>query len=95
MEIIIFHDFVSYSIIFDKISLQSLLKEKIAAREPDSFWDGRKHRDAEAAPLVGRRQPATIRTRGQVSAWLGRRPQPQQQQSPSWFQDSAELRKLV
>jgi hypothetical protein len=26
---------------------------------------------------------------------LGRRPQPQQQWSPSWFRDSAELRKLV
>jgi hypothetical protein len=33
--------------------------------------------------------------RGQVSAWLGRWPQPQQQRSPSWFRDSAELRKLV
>jgi hypothetical protein len=52
-------------------------------------------RAAEAAALAGRRQPATIRTRGQVSAWLGRRPQPQQQWSPSWFRDSAELRKLV
>jgi hypothetical protein len=60
----------------------------------DSFWDGQKHRAAEAAAWAGRRQPATIRTRGQVSAWLGRRPQPQQQRSPSWFRDSAELRKL-
>ena len=40
-------------------------------------------------------ETATVRTRGQVSAWLGRRPQPQQQRSPSWFRDSAELRKLV
>jgi hypothetical protein len=53
-----------------------------------------KHRAAEAAPLAGRRHPATIRTRGQVSAWLGRRPQPQEQQSPSGFRYSAELRKL-
>jgi hypothetical protein len=52
-------------------------------------------RAAEAAGWAGRRQPATVRTRGQVSAWLGRRPQPQQQRSPSWFRDSAELRKLV
>ena len=49
----------------------------------------------EAAPLAGRRQPATVRTRGQVSAWLGRRPQPQQQQSPSGFQDSTGPRKSV
>ena len=40
-------------------------------------------------------ETATVRTRGQVSAWLGRRAQPQQQRSPSWFRDSAELRKLV
>ena len=46
-------------------------------------------------PLAGRRQPATVLTRGQVSAWLGRRPQPQQQQSPSWFRNSTELRNLV
>ena len=65
------------------------------AREPDSFWDRRKHRAAEAVPFAGCRQPATVRTRGQVSAWLGRRPQPQEQRSPSWFQDSLELRNLV
>ncbi|EDL10733.1 mCG67650, partial [Mus musculus] len=59
------------------------------------FWDRQKHRAAEAAPLAGRRQPATVRTRGQVSAWLGRRPQPQQQRSPSGFRDSAGPRKLV
>jgi hypothetical protein len=53
------------------------------------------HRATEAAPLAGRRQPATVRTRGQVSAWLGRRPQPQQQRSPSGFRDSAGPRKLV
>jgi hypothetical protein len=52
-------------------------------------------RAAEAAAWAGHRQPATIQTRGQVSAWLGRRPQPQQQRLPSWFRDSAELRKLV
>ena len=73
-----------------------VIKNKIrGAREPDSFWDGQKHRAAEAAPLAGLRQPATVRTRGQVSAWLGRRPQPQEQRSPSWFQDSLELRILV
>jgi hypothetical protein len=54
------------------------------AREPDSFWNRRKHRGAEAAPCVGRGQPATFRTRGQVPARLGRRPKPQQQRSPSW-----------
>jgi hypothetical protein len=64
-------------------------------REPDSFWDGQKHGAAEAAPLAGHRQPATIRTRGQVSTWLGRRPQPQQQRLPSGFQNSAGPRKLV
>jgi hypothetical protein len=37
----------------------------------------------------------TVRTRGQVSTWLGRQPQPQQQQSPSGFRDSAGPRKLV
>jgi hypothetical protein len=41
------------------------------------------------------RPPATVRTRGQVSAWLRRRPQPQEQRSPSWFRESAELRNLV
>jgi hypothetical protein len=40
------------------------------------------------------RQPATVPTRGQVSAWLGR-PQPQEQRAPPWFRDSAKLRKLV
>jgi hypothetical protein len=50
---------------------------------------------AEAAPFAGLRQPATVRTRGQVSAWLGRWPQPQEQRSPSWFRDSLELRNLV
>jgi hypothetical protein len=37
-----------------------------------------------AAPFVGRGQPATVRTGGQVPARLGRRPKPQQQRSPSW-----------
>jgi hypothetical protein len=64
------------------------------AREPDSFWDRRRHRAAEAAPFAGRRQLATVRTRGQVSAWLGRRPQPQQQRSPSWFRDSLSIKGL-
>jgi hypothetical protein len=71
------------------------LLEPFYLREPESFWDRRKHRAAEAAPLAGRRQPATFRTRGQVSTWLGRRHQPQQQRSPSWFRDSLELRNLV
>ena len=53
-----------------------------------------RHRAAEAAPFSGRRQPATVRTRGQVSAWLGR-PQHQEQQTPPWFWDSIELRNLV
>ena len=44
----------------------------------------RKHRGAETAPCVGRGQPATFRTRGQVPTRLGRRPKPQQQRSPSW-----------
>ena len=58
------------------------------------YWHNWKYKTF-GAPLAGRRQLATVRTRGQVSAWLGRRPQPQQQRSPSWFPDSAELRKLV
>jgi hypothetical protein len=40
------------------------------------------------------RQPATLPTRGQVSAWL-RSPLPQEQGTPSWLWDSAELRNLV
>ena len=62
--------------------------------ELDSFWDRRSHRAAKAAPFAGSRQLATVPTRRQVSAWL-RRPQPQEQQVPPWFQDSAELRNLV
>jgi hypothetical protein len=38
----------------------------------------------EAAPFVGRGQPATVWTGGQVPARLGRRPKPQQHRSPSW-----------
>ena len=72
-----------------------LIRGKLWAREPDSCWDGQKHRAAEAAPLAGRRQPATVRTRGQVSARFGRQPQPQEQRAPPWFQDSTELRNLV
>ena len=67
--------------------------EKHRDRQTDRQTDRQKDRQAEKKKCAG--QPATIRTRGQVSAWLGRRPQPQQQRSPSWFRDSAELRKLV
>jgi hypothetical protein len=38
------------SIIINKIK-----NEKGDMREPDSFWDGRKHRAAEAAAWAGRR----------------------------------------
>jgi hypothetical protein len=66
----------------------------VCTTEADSFWDRRSHRASEAAPFSGRRQPATLPTRGQVSSWL-RSPLPQEQWAPSWFQDSAELRNLV
>jgi hypothetical protein len=69
-------------------------KENLGTTEPDSFWDRQSHRAAEAAPFLGRSQPATVPTRGQVSTWL-RRPQPQEQRIPPWFRDSAELRNLV
>ena len=69
--------------------------KRMKLKKNEDRWDGQKHRAAEAAPLAGRRQPATVRTRGQVSTWLGRRPQPQQQRSPPGFRDSAGPRKLV
>ena len=61
----------------EKCTLKDLEYGRQTDRQPD--------RQAEKKKCAG--QPATIRTRGQVSAWLGRRPQPQQQRSPPGFRD--------
>jgi hypothetical protein len=75
---------------FQESAELSLHRRGCAPQNLTASGIGGSHRASEAAPFSASRHLATLRARGQVSAWPGS-PLPQDQREPSWFQDSAEL----